>query len=583
MNSIRSSGSITLALTAILLLGFALRIWGISFGLPDLYHADEPIVVNHALAYGSGDLHPHFFRIPPLTSYLLFLFYGLFFLAGKLSGVFYAPSDFERLFYSDPTAFYWIGRVVLGVLPGVLGIFFLYRVTMRIFGEGRALAAALLLAVCFLHVRDSHYIYTDMPLLAVLTAAMGSFFNLLDAKPEASSLKRHLLCGFWIGLAAAFKYNGVFLVVPYGAACLFQAAESKKIPLAGIFLAGLCSLAVFIILNPFAALDFQFFCNELAAEGAAHAGGVPWMHPLLYSALEGTGSLMLGFALAGMVSLIRPQGAPVSIKARFVLLSFVLSYYVVLVLGGQLYDRYTLPLTPFIAFFAADSIFSLTAAVQKPFFKTLLTTGFLLAALFQPLQKSIQLGGILTAGDTRTDAKNWIERHLPKNSGVALSVPFYGPRLAWSEDSLREKLSRIESSGAFPEVQKRRLQFLWDKAGQRPGYRLYQLTHDENPGPVFVLAPEPVPYDAEKLRGLGISYVVVERGHDEARLSAFLKTLPALEPVARFTPFRDSLIAASFDPYAMTGAPFLSKELSARRLAGPLLEVYKLSLDKDPL
>ena len=70
-------------LAGILLLALALRITGIQFGLPHLYHADEPIVVNHALAYGAGDLNPHFFKIPPLVSYLLFVVYGAAYLIGR--------------------------------------------------------------------------------------------------------------------------------------------------------------------------------------------------------------------------------------------------------------------------------------------------------------------------------------------------------------------------------------------------------------------------------------------------------------------------------------------------------------------
>ena len=89
----------TVLMLGILALGLALRLAGVSFGLPHLYHADEPIVVNHALAYGTGDFHPHFFKIPPLVSYLLFLFYGLSYLVGKGIGLFQNVGDFELLFF----------------------------------------------------------------------------------------------------------------------------------------------------------------------------------------------------------------------------------------------------------------------------------------------------------------------------------------------------------------------------------------------------------------------------------------------------------------------------------------------------
>ncbi len=52
----------------ILAAGFVLRAAAVQFGLPHLFHADEPIVVNHTLAYGTLDFNPHFFKIPPLVS-----------------------------------------------------------------------------------------------------------------------------------------------------------------------------------------------------------------------------------------------------------------------------------------------------------------------------------------------------------------------------------------------------------------------------------------------------------------------------------------------------------------------------------
>ena len=75
--------SVKKTLFMIILLGAVLRLWGISFGLPYQFHQDEPIIVNHALAYGTGDFNPHFFIIPPLTSYILFFFYGIYFFAGR--------------------------------------------------------------------------------------------------------------------------------------------------------------------------------------------------------------------------------------------------------------------------------------------------------------------------------------------------------------------------------------------------------------------------------------------------------------------------------------------------------------------
>src|SRR3990167_579766 len=138
------------AICLIIGLAFFLRIWGLSFGLPELYHADEPIVVNHALAYGTGDLNPHFFKIPPLVSYLLFGVYGFYFLFLKVFGWVGSVSDFQLLFLGDPGSFYWLARFIFGALCGTATVYLLYRLVKRHFTVQHGLAAAFFLAAAFL-------------------------------------------------------------------------------------------------------------------------------------------------------------------------------------------------------------------------------------------------------------------------------------------------------------------------------------------------------------------------------------------------------------------------------------------------
>ena len=67
-----ANGAQRLALAAIVLMGLALRLWGIDFGLSNLYcRPDETTLVHRALAIGAGDLNPHFFNYLSLQFYLL--------------------------------------------------------------------------------------------------------------------------------------------------------------------------------------------------------------------------------------------------------------------------------------------------------------------------------------------------------------------------------------------------------------------------------------------------------------------------------------------------------------------------------
>jgi hypothetical protein len=102
---------IGLALLGCLVLGFALRVWGVRFGLPQLYYWDEPTVVNRAMRFGTGDLNPHYFYYPALYMYVLFAATGVFFVAGRATGAFGSATDFAKTYFVEPTGVYMAARV----------------------------------------------------------------------------------------------------------------------------------------------------------------------------------------------------------------------------------------------------------------------------------------------------------------------------------------------------------------------------------------------------------------------------------------------------------------------------------------
>ena len=331
-----------------------LRLGGIQFGLPYLYHADEPIVVNHALAYGAGDLNPHFFKVPPLISYLLFLIYGLAYVVGRGAGFFKHVSDFENLFFRDPTFFYLTARIFFGAVLGTVSVYVLYRLIRRHFSEAHALVSAFFLAVAFLHVRDSHFIYADIPLVLVLIGAFFIFLALAEGRP---GWKVHLAAGALIGLATGIKYNGILVSIPYLAATLFG-NERKKWLAHGMVAAG-GAFFVYTLTNPFTWMDSAAFHKEISMQASA-SGKTGFLHHLIYSLNGGIGPRLLAAGLGGMAaSLIQKE------KKRRVIASFVIGYYLLLVFRSQPYDRYVLPLIPFILFFAADFLIRVSKSVLK--------------------------------------------------------------------------------------------------------------------------------------------------------------------------------------------------------------------------
>jgi len=68
-------------LLLILLLGFVIREWGITFGLPHIYHLDEHFEVYRALRLGMGDWEYSVFggRAKSGYYYLLFAEYAIYY------------------------------------------------------------------------------------------------------------------------------------------------------------------------------------------------------------------------------------------------------------------------------------------------------------------------------------------------------------------------------------------------------------------------------------------------------------------------------------------------------------------------
>lgn len=549
-----------LLLAAILLFAFALRVYGVGFGLPHLYHADEPVVVNHALAFGSLDFNPHFFKIPPLTSYVLFFVYGLYFLAGALAGKFSSVGDFEGLFYADPGSFYWLARLTFGVLLGTATVYALYRLGKRVAGPSAALLGALFLAVCFLHARDSHYVYADIPLgLALVTAFMGIF----RIRKHPESVPAHVLAGAAIGLAAAVKYNGIFIAVPYLWFTL------RIIPLRRLLLpwsaAGLAAAAVFFALNPYAILDPSFFLSELSSQARSNTG-VAWTHHLVYSLAGAAGIPLVAAGLAGLARAVLSKN-----PERETLAVFIVAYYAVLCAWGQPYDRYVLALLPFLMLLAAD----MTVAVQALLFKKggLLLVFLVFFMVLPSLARILLFDSIMGRTDTRTMARAWVETNVPDQDRLALDWEFYAPRLSFCKDQLDEKRRELLASGEKGGIKLRRLEAVASKPSVR-AYRLFFMLRDTG-APRFLFGRPVIPFDFRALAENRIRYVIVsDPGSGDPAFYERLRTVA--EPAALFSPYRAGEDLRNVDPQPLTGGPFLLRDLLKRERNGPVIRIYRL-------
>ena len=550
-------------LTAILVLGFLLRIIGIHFGLPHLYHADESIVVNHALAYGTGDLNPHFFKIPPLVSYLLFISYGVYYLFGRGVGIFSGLEDFQYLFLTNPSSFYLIARVLIGALLGASTIYLLFRLARTFLSMPHAVLSAFLLGVNFLHVRDSHYVYADIPLVLILVASFFPIFRILEDEGNWMDYTRF---GGLVGAAVAIKYNGVFIFAPFLVAHVLKMKNHpSKASSVHLLIAGCVSLLTYSVLNPFSWLDFNFFLSELHTQAGAESF-TGFLHHLTYSLNGGLGFPVLSLSLFGMGILLFRQDAK-----RFVLFSFIFVYCCVLCFFAQPYDRYVLPLIPFFILFAADGFLAVVNFVPLRNVGVFVLFSVL---LISPAAKIFLSNALFTRKDVRTVAQEWIEQNIPAQSKVALDVAFFVPRLKPSLAQLKEKADETAQLGG---LQRKRIELLTKQAQESlaPRYHLFFLG-EAGEEKAFLFSKPTLPYKLESLKEHGIDYVILCSFHENFE-AQFRKELEReAELLKTFSPYKDPAQEWTIDSQPLTGGPFLWKDLAARKANGLFLKLYRL-------
>jgi hypothetical protein len=466
-----------LLLGAILVVAVAVRTVGLDFGTPLLHcRPDERTILNLVLRFGSGDLNPHFFNYGSLWLYVLAAAYGAYFALGWVVGWFSSPRDLLHLYDFEPTSLVLIARS-LSVAMGTASVFFAAQAGRALLGRTEGLLAGALLSLTYLHVRDSHFATTDVPMTAFLTASL--FF--LARTLRSGALRDLALAGLCAGLATSTKYAGVLLFVPAAWTYLCRVREEgaslapdrRALAFAALFALG------FFGGTPFAALDAPSFVAGVLAESRhlseGHHVDLPpgIVQHVRVSLLYGMGAPLLAASVLGAVvlALRRPREAGL-------LLGFPLAYFVLLVPAQTVFVRYALPLLPFLCVAAAFGLAELARAlaarspVRAPAWSALLCA----AVLAPGALRIVQLDALLGERDNRLIVQEWIETHLPAGSTLHQAVPgelFKGPQ--WARIDLFPTAELLERDFALlgaRGVAERRMRVLIEelRASGAPGF-----------------------------------------------------------------------------------------------------------------
>jgi len=401
-----------LAVGALLLGAFVVRLWGVGHGLPYAYNADENAhFVPKAIGLFGHGLNPHYFVNPPAYTYVLHVVFNVWF--GGREGI-------SSTYATNPTEVFVVARVTAAVM-GTLAVWLLYLAGTRFFDRRVGLLAAGLLAVAFLPVFYAHLALNDVPTLAPICLCLWASAGVL----RFGRTRDYVVAGLALGLAAATKYTGGIVLLPLAGAALVQflAPGGREPALKGLAIAGGLALVGFLIANPYALLSFGEFVdglahqNDTAADTAGKLGltqdnGVLYY---LWTLTWGLGWIPALLALGALPRLHRDEP-----RLVWVLAPAPLFFVVFMGFQSRFFGRWLIPILPIVCLLAAYLALELAewGAHHHPRLRPTLVTLAVILVCGQGLVAVLHGGQVLSREDTRNAAREWMVANVPRTQVV---------------------------------------------------------------------------------------------------------------------------------------------------------------------
>jgi hypothetical protein len=445
-------------LLGVLAAGAVLRLTAIAYGLPHVYNADEPHIVNMAVSLAGGP-RPYSFKYPTLWPTALAAAYGLWFVIWSGFGLLRGPLDFAAKYAFAPTGFYLIGRLMSTACQ--LGALALVARLERAGDQRRWAYGAAALAFSPTLVELAHSAKPDSLMLLLVAAATAAAL-----RHQSGGRRGWLLaCAFFAGLACSAQYTAApaGLIVPLA----WLLCDGGPGPFSWLIQAGLVSVLGFLIGTPFALIDHARFVADWT-----DYGDLARLEP--HDAVE-TAKMIVKNAwcfggagsLAGAAALL---GAGLALKRdakRALLLTLPVAGSVAALAvsfnGGV--ARYLLGSYPMLALLAGEGFSALGGSRTW-------RRGLVLALALAPgLYLSGRDDAALLLPDTRAQSTAWLAANVPPGSTLLLDQPHAGPLAIMTKEQCAELAERADKNGS-PRARLYRAMAAKNPGG---GYRIYRI------------------------------------------------------------------------------------------------------------
>lgn len=569
---------VAFALAAIFAAALALRLAGAGWLLPQIAEPDGIVLCTQVELFESGAPEPerelNYGFYPHLVARLAALVHDPALPADPSAPLAEHLARAARLHEAVRRTVSWLSLLV------VPATWFFAR---RFLGPGGALAAALLAATSTLLLWFS---VQARPHAAAAAFALIATVALVALRREGR-VRDHVAAGVALGLAIGALQNGLALLPAYGAALLLRSGRARRTSLAWsvvtlALLAGSVLAFYPFLFAPSTGQDAAQLGLEdgqlklsghLVYLGIFDGGGAPTVVRTLLAyepwiALLSLAGLLLGIQAlwARRASVDRDRLADLA-----VVLAYVLPYTVAIALYARTYQRFVIPLVPFLVCLAAYAVVRATAPLARRGFAR--GAALVLLLLAPQVVLAGRVAWLRSRPDTAELAAEWVRENTRPGERVfvlpTFELPLFASRAALeanrrANDNLARPWSRYQLR-------------LGPGARADPVLELYSIPL-ATPGLREAFEDDPESY----LRGLNADWLVVEvysEGRRPLVLNQVPPALPALaERVARFAPLldqRDDLpLTYQDDEYPRT-APWMLRALRAEAL-GPVIEIWRV-------
>jgi 4-amino-4-deoxy-L-arabinose transferase-like glycosyltransferase len=483
-------------ISIILAIAICLRLLGIWHDYPYSFYPDEAHFVKRALSFGSLDFNPHWFHKPAFYMYILFFEYGLFFIFGKIIGLWNSVSDFATAYIINPGPFYIIGRTTTAAF-GVATIYITYLIGEKHFKKNVGLFASLLLTLSYAHVSCSQDIKADIP--ASFFAVLSAYFMLNYLKD--GQRKQILLAAAFAGIGTATKTYPEIMLIPILAAILVTPKTSRNLPnrLKQVFVSTFAAFSIFslfyFLCSPYSFLDplgrravfhdvITFYHKVTSLWGESPHAERP------VNFISHRTSLVQGFVQYGRVLLDNTgMGLPISLVSisgvLFLLIRKNYKYLIFLLFPilfaclsiytapGYANTRHQQPIFPFLTIAGGALICFIVDSFPS---KQRIMYCLLYICLCWPLFSIIHRGIHISKTDTRNIASQWVEKNIP--AGAKLVIDENGPQLLKNEQSLQSeilKAAQADQQGQFTAHYDTYLEYQLQAAEQAISYDISEI------------------------------------------------------------------------------------------------------------